>query len=74
MSGARLVKWYNGSFVMISWGFDSLSGHHTHHVIEAVLRISLGRTRQLTEMVYPVVYPNDVTQILIVSSIGEMCI
>jgi hypothetical protein len=26
---ARLVKWYNGSFVMISWGFDSLSGHHS---------------------------------------------
>ena len=27
-SPARLVKWYNGSFVMINWGFDSLSGHH----------------------------------------------
>ena len=27
-ANARLVKWYNGSFVMISWGFDSLSGHH----------------------------------------------
>ena len=28
-ANARLVKWYNGSFVMISWGFDSLSGHHS---------------------------------------------
>ena len=31
-------------------------------------------TRQRTVLVYPVVYPNDVTLILIVSSIGEVCI
>ena len=31
-------------------------------------------TRQRTVFVYPVVYPNDVTLILIVSSIGEVCI
>ena len=30
-ANARLVKWYNRSFVMISWGFDSLSGHHYLH-------------------------------------------
>ena len=27
---AGLVKWYNGSFVMISWEFDPLIQHHTY--------------------------------------------
>ena len=27
---AGLVKWYNGSFVMINWEFDPLIQHHTH--------------------------------------------
>ena len=28
---AGLVKWYNGSFVMISWEFDPLIQHHSEN-------------------------------------------
>ena len=37
---AGLVKWYNGSFVMISWGFDSLIQHHNQPKANACFLVS----------------------------------
>ena len=37
---AGLVKWYNGSFVMISWEFDPLIQHHNQPIANACFLVS----------------------------------